>query len=192
MRHRAEHLLTWAKSSEWRAISSTQAKKNLRALALRPRCGAHCRTTGQPCQNPVVSGRSRCRLHSGTVGRGDSWHKPVWPDRNSPNASTKLNRKLRDLQRAADKRAKRIARMGPDELASYRKWQREHEPTSAADRARRREQRRQDREARNSIQRVLNEAPRQKSAEAIELQEQIDALKAELAANEESDEGVFG
>jgi len=184
--------LTWAKSSEWRAISSAQAKKNLRALALRPRCGAHCRTTGQLCQNPVVSGRNRCRLHSGTVGRGDSWHKPVWPDRNSPNASAKLNRKLRDLQRAADKRAKRIARMGPDELASYRKWQREHEPTSASDRKRKREQRRQDREARNSIQRVLNEAPRQKSAEAIELQERIDALKAELAASEESDEGVFG
>lgn len=181
MRHRAQHLLAWAKSPEWRAISSVQAKKNLRALALRPRCGAHCRTTGQPCQNPVVSGRNRCRLHSGTVGRGDSWHKPVWPDHNSPNASAKLNRKLRDLQRAADKRARRVARMTPDEFAAYQKWKREHEPTSAADRARKRALRRQDLEARKSIERLANEPARSKSPDLIEIEERLAALKAELS-----------
>lgn len=34
------------------------------ALALHPRCGAHCRTTGQPCKNPQMR-NGRCRMHGG-------------------------------------------------------------------------------------------------------------------------------
>jgi len=33
-------------------------------LALHPRCGAHCRTTGQPCRNPSMR-NGRCRMHGG-------------------------------------------------------------------------------------------------------------------------------
>jgi hypothetical protein len=29
------------------------------------RCGAHCRTTGEPCRNPPMQGRMRCRMHGG-------------------------------------------------------------------------------------------------------------------------------
>lgn len=36
----------------------------LAALALHPRCGAHCRTTGQPCRNPEMA-NGRCRMHGG-------------------------------------------------------------------------------------------------------------------------------
>jgi hypothetical protein len=39
------------------------------ALANHPRCGAHCRTTGQPCENPSMK-NGRCRMHGGkSTGR---------------------------------------------------------------------------------------------------------------------------
>lgn len=39
------------------------------ALALHPRCGAHCRTTGSPCMNPAMR-NGRCRMHGGaSTGR---------------------------------------------------------------------------------------------------------------------------
>jgi hypothetical protein len=34
------------------------------ALAVHPRCRAHCRTTGQPCRNPSMP-NGRCRMHGG-------------------------------------------------------------------------------------------------------------------------------
>ena len=38
------------------------------ALALHPQCGAHCRTTGQPCRSPAMK-NGRCRMHGGKAGR---------------------------------------------------------------------------------------------------------------------------
>jgi len=40
------------------------------ARALCPRCGAHARSTGQPCKNVVAPGRTRCRLHGVATPRG--------------------------------------------------------------------------------------------------------------------------
>lgn len=34
------------------------------ALTLHPRCGAYCRTTGNPCRNPSMK-NGRCRMHGG-------------------------------------------------------------------------------------------------------------------------------
>lgn len=40
-----------------------------KALALHPRCGAHCRTTGNACRNPAMK-NGRCRMHGGkSTGR---------------------------------------------------------------------------------------------------------------------------
>jgi hypothetical protein len=186
-----KHMLAWAKSAEWRAISSAQAKRNLRDFAMRPRCGAHCRTTGAPCRNPVVSGRTRCRLHGGRVGRGDQWLKPVWPDRNSPNATAKLNAKLRALDRAAQKRARRVAGMTAEERAAYERWKRDHQPTSVIDRKRKRELRRQNLEAREMHLRLAAQAPRPKTKEELELDERLAVLRAELAAREAQKGSVF-
>jgi hypothetical protein len=33
-----------------------------------PKCGAHCRTTGQPCKNFVVHNCRRCRMHGARAG----------------------------------------------------------------------------------------------------------------------------
>jgi hypothetical protein len=35
-----------------------------------PRCGAHARTTGQPCRSPRVKNRPKCRMHGGAPGSG--------------------------------------------------------------------------------------------------------------------------
>ena len=32
-------------------------------------CGANARSTGQPCQAPVVPGKKRCKLHGGLTTR---------------------------------------------------------------------------------------------------------------------------
>jgi hypothetical protein len=37
-------------------------------LDTRSRCGAHCRTTGAPCRNAPVIGRTRCRMHGARAG----------------------------------------------------------------------------------------------------------------------------
>ena len=38
------------------------------ALALHPKCGAHSRTTGNPCRGPAMA-NGRCRMHGGRGGR---------------------------------------------------------------------------------------------------------------------------
>lgn len=39
------------------------------ALKLHPKCNAHARTTGNPCQNPSMK-NGRCRMHGGkSTGR---------------------------------------------------------------------------------------------------------------------------
>jgi len=47
------------------------------ALALHPNCGAHCRTTGNPCRNPSME-NGRCRMHG-----GKSTGRPVIHGRNT-------------------------------------------------------------------------------------------------------------
>ncbi len=38
------------------------------AIHRAPRCGAHARTTGQPCRSPAMK-NGRCRMHGGKAGR---------------------------------------------------------------------------------------------------------------------------
>lgn len=45
-------------------MSGNGMQKALAALALHPRCGAHCRTTGKPCRNAAMT-NGRCRMHGG-------------------------------------------------------------------------------------------------------------------------------
>ena len=43
-------------------------EKSGNAMQLAPRCGAHARTTGQPCRSPAMK-NGRCRMHGGKAGR---------------------------------------------------------------------------------------------------------------------------
>lgn len=102
----------------------------------RPRlakCGARTRPAGEPCRNPAMS-NGRCWRHGGTTPRGDAWHTPRWP-KDGPGAERKLQRKLATLERAARKRAERLAAMTPEQLAKHRAWHKARKPGSAAARA---------------------------------------------------------
>lgn len=41
---------------------------NAMRLHIAARCGAHARTTGQPCRGPAMK-NGRCRMHGGNAGR---------------------------------------------------------------------------------------------------------------------------
>ena len=50
-------------------IADKSMRKALAALALHPKCGAHCRTTGKPCLGYAMK-NGRCRMHGGkSTGR---------------------------------------------------------------------------------------------------------------------------
>jgi hypothetical protein len=89
----------------------------------------------------------RCAWHGGLTPKGDAWHKPRWP-KAGPAAEKKLQRKLRDLDRATKKRAARVAAMTPAERERYERWRQAHKPGSAKARAAARHQRKMNQEAR--------------------------------------------
>lgn len=133
----------------------------------------------------------RCWAHGGRVPSGENWHKPVWPNRDAPDAEAKLNRKLNDLQRAAAKRAKRVAAMSPDERAAYEAWKRTHKPGPAAARARARRERQEAKQVRE----ILSARPAPAvNSEIVELDKLIAERKAELAraTPNTDDPGAFG
>jgi len=65
------------------------------AMQRAPRCGAHARTTGQPCRSPAMK-NGRCRMHGGKAGR-----KPIH-GRNG-KAAIEERKKWRELLRAMRK-----------------------------------------------------------------------------------------
>lgn len=65
-----------------------------------PRCGAHARTTGQPCKSPAMM-NGRCRMHG-----GKSTGRPALHGRFSKGAMKRKRewkRLLGDLTRAIDR-----------------------------------------------------------------------------------------
>ncbi|TPL87119.1 hypothetical protein [Mesorhizobium sp. B2-3-12] len=104
----------------------------------------------------------------------------------------KLDRKLKALDRAAAKRAKRVAAMSPEQRQRYDAWQKTHQPGPAAARQRKRADRKSAADLRDLVSRP-RPAP---SAEVIELERLIADRKADLARvtaeNENPDPGAFG
>lgn len=148
---------TWQASAQWKQIARTAIRTWNAKRSRLPKCGARRRRDDEPCENLAMA-NGRCHRHGGLSQKGDAWGKPRWPDPGSPVAMKKLNRKLNDLQRAAAKRAKRVARMTPDELAKYRAWQKSHQPGSAAARARARRERKDAQEMRELFLKVERDA----------------------------------
>jgi hypothetical protein len=182
--------LRWWASPEFRAIGRASAQRNLKRFANAPRCGATKKSNGEPCRNPGTGAGGRCRLHGGRTGSGQSWHKPVWPNRDAPDWEAKLNRKLRDLDRAEKRRQRRLAAMSDDERAAHRAWQASHVPGPPGPRALRRAQRQQDAAFRASLGAAPLVAPPDPELAAIEAE--IAALRSELAAQQAPGvDGVF-
>lgn len=167
-----EAILHW-----WREVRPT-----------RPRCGAKARTTGEACRH-IAMANGKCHLHGGRTPKGDGWRKPQWPKANSPGAEDKLQRKLRDLDRAERKRQARLAGMTDDERQRYLEWRRTHRPGPAAARVRDKA----NRQAARGFAAVLEKADRkQRSPELIALDRLLDEAKRHAAALEKNDLGIFG
>ena len=63
-------------------------------------CGAHCRTTGQPCKNHQMA-NGRCRMHGGKNSGRPVKHGYYTKEALAERARLlRLNRELRELLRA--------------------------------------------------------------------------------------------
>ncbi|MBB4194051.1 hypothetical protein GGE45_003572 [Rhizobium aethiopicum] len=142
----------------------------------RPRCEAKRKHDGQPCQQLALE-NGKCAYHGGRTPRADGWHKPRWPNVKAPNAEAKLNRKLKDREKAAKKRAARLAAMTADERAKHDSWHRAHQPGPPGPRERHRQERHQAEAARRSIEAIR---PAAVDAEAEDLGRRIADLEREL------------
>jgi hypothetical protein len=89
----------------------------------------------------------RCRWHGGATPSGKEWHQPVFSDGATASGTSKLDRKLYDLDQARKRRAKVLKEMTSDERIAYAKWHAAREPRQSVRTARRRA-REQDAEAR--------------------------------------------
>jgi hypothetical protein len=118
-----------------------------------PRCSA-TRKNGDPCRNLALSGSSKCRVHGGATPRGDDWHTRQWPNGKAPDWQQKLNAKLKRSERDKRRQDRRRAKMSPEERERHERWQWDHKPGPADERARRRADRKAAAEIRESLERV--------------------------------------
>jgi polyhydroxyalkanoate synthesis regulator phasin len=134
-----------------------------------PKCEAVRRTDGGLCQQ-IAMGNGRCYLHGGRTPKGKDWHRP------QPGAdAVTTQRKLKDMERAAKKRAKRLAAMTPEERERHEEWQKAHKPGPAGPRAAARARRAQSRDVRERLAKLDEPAPQ--SAEVQALAGAIEALR---------------
>lgn len=179
-------------SAERRAQARAAMRRFHATKHLLPRCGARCRTTGDPCRN-LQRANGRCRLHGGSTPKDDGWHLPRWPNADRPDAMTKLDRKLRDLGRARKARERRLAALTAAERRKYDEWLRDHAPGPAAARAVKRIWREHNRAARE----LLSKPPAPTTnPEWLALQRLSDELGAEIVVlkklRDERDQQVGG
>lgn len=145
-----------------------------------PRCGAHCRTNGMTCQRVGLE-NGRCYMHGGLTPKGDQWHKPKWPKADSPRFEDKLARKVKDRERAAQKRAERVAAMTPEERSKFEAWHQARKPGSAIEREARRQRTKKAREIRELLSKPADTKTRDELHSAIETAERLVAdLESQL------------
>jgi hypothetical protein len=182
----------WSQSTQFRTMARGAIRTYNATRHTLPKCEAVRRTDGGLCQQ-IAMGNGRCYLHGGRTPKGKDWHRP------QPGAdAVKTQRKLKDMERAAKKRAKRLAAMTPDERKRYEEWQKSHRPGPPGLRATERARRARNKAAREQLTKMGEPAPQ--SAEAQALAAAIEALRhqaQQLRANHDTaasnfDEGIFG
>ena len=189
-------LTRWRRSWQFRAIATAAARTGRIKIAATERCGAKRKSDHEPCAQPAME-NGRCYLHGGKTPRGDKWHVPQWPDPNVPGWQKKLEGKLSALERRKKEKTARLNAMTGEERVRHAEWQRTHKPGSSSARAVARRCRLQAAAARKDF---ATERPTQENLELMELQRQIDDLKAQLREIEQVasdlpeiiDQGVFG
>lgn len=193
-RKRSDRQQAWDKFGLPQAGKAALTNYNKNVRPFRPRCDAKRKSDGEACQNIALEGRSKCRVHGGSTPAGDNWHQRQWPNGNAPDWQRKLNDKLKRAERDQRRKERRLAKMSPDERQRHEEWQKAHKPGSAAERARKREDRKRAAEIRASLETVEQKPV---SPELAELQAKAAALEAardhyRRMAEEKQDEGVFG
>ena len=182
----------WSQSTQFRTMAREAIRAYNATRHSRPKCEAVRRTDGGICQH-IAMANGRYYVHGGRTPKGKDWH------RRQPGAdAVKTQRKLKDIERAAKKRAKRLAAMTPEERKRHEEWQKAHRPGPAGPRAAERARRAQNKAAREQFARMVE--PSAPSAEAQALAEAIEGLRHQAqrlrAAHDTSvsklDEGIFG
>ncbi|PZR81848.1 MAG: hypothetical protein DI537_37595 [Stutzerimonas stutzeri] len=195
-RKRSDRQEAWAKFGLPKIGAAALTRYNRDIRPYRKLCGARTKSTetNRPCQNLALAGHERCRLHGAKTPKGDQWGLVQWPNGKAPDAEAKLQAKLKRIERDRKAKAKRLAAMSPEERQRHDQRARSHAPGPAAERARRRDDRKRAAEIRASL-----EKPDDKpiSAELAELQRQAAELEKardhfrRLAQQQQNDEGVF-
>lgn len=180
MSGRTKQLDAWRRSAQFRAIALAACRKMNAEHAARPKCGAKKRD-GDPCRGHAMA-NGRCYRHGGKTGADSrpgsgGWHRAIWPKATGPNAEKRLARKVKDRTRKLNKQTARVAAMTAEERARYDAWQGTHKPGTAGSRARDRI----DRKQAEAVREVMARPPRPPSQEEVEIRNQIDKLRAEIA-----------
>jgi hypothetical protein len=185
----------WRKSDEFRQVARKSAKLNIARFKAAPRCGAARKRDGEPCVNPAMK-NGRCGIHGGKTPSGRQWHVVQLPDCSTPAGEGKFNRKLRQQQRDAIKRAERLAAMTADQRAKHDAWHRSHRPGAGAARSAQRARTGQTTQAHLLVN--LEPSLPTTDPESIRIGTALSAAKARLAALEagnakptNDDEGIF-
>lgn len=165
----------WQQSAQWREISRAAISRWNARRPFLPKCGARRKRDGEPCQN-LASANGKCRVHGGATPRGDQWHKRQWPKGHAPDAEKKLAAKLKRIESDRRRLERRLAKMSPGERRQYDEWLNARQPGPAAERERRRADRKHAADFRKILDRV---EPRPISPELAALKEQAAALEAQ-------------
>lgn len=196
---RSERQQAWDKFGLPKAGAEALTRYNREVRPFRKLCGARTKSTEdhRPCQNLALAGHDRCRVHGGATPKGDQWNLTQWPNGKAPDAEARLKAKLERIERTRKQKAKRLAAMSPEERQRYDQRAKTHAPGPAAERARRRNDRKRAAEIRARLEKPDDKPV---SAELAELQRQAAALEEardhyrRLAEQERAnqDQGVFG
>lgn len=176
-RKRSDRQKAWDKFGLPKAGAAALTRYNREVRPYRKLCGARTKSTEdhRPCQNLALAGHERCRLHGAKTPKGDQWGLVQWPNGNAPDAEAKLQAKLKRIERDRKAKAKRLAAMSPEERQRHDQRAKTHAPGPAAERARRRDDRKRAAEIRASLEKRDDKPV---SAELAELQRQKVALEA--------------
>ena len=196
-RKRSDRQKAWDRFGLPKAGAAALTRYNREIRPYRKLCGARTKSTEDhaPCKNLALAGHERCRLHGGATPKGDQWNLTQWPNGKAPDAEARLKAKLKRVERTRKEKAKRLAAMSPEERQRYDQRAKTHAPGPAAERARRRDDRKRAAEICASL-----EKPDDKpiSAELAALQRQAAYLEAErdryramAQAQQQPNESVF-
>jgi hypothetical protein len=191
MAKRSNRQDAWSKGGLIAVGRRTLGRYNREIRALKPRCGAKRKSTGDPCRQIAMS-NGRCYLHGGRTPKGPEFHVRQWPDGAAKNWQKKLDRKLRQIDRDNRDQAKRRREMTAEDLERHKAWHRDHQPGPAINR----EMRRRDRQAAAEFKRTM-EQERPEAPEVLALRAKAEAIEAErdrllAELNASDDQGVFG